>query len=498
MSPLVDSFTSSVDAARAAIDALRSRVHAVREFSDAEVLEAQRSLAEWGRAVDSCASVVAGEIGHRSRRDLGYEGLAQREGFRTPEALLQHTTGSTSREATTLIQVGKMVNDTVVAEDPVDAATGEISAPHEPWLLAVGAAVTAGLLSVEAASAIRTGLGEPTAGDSSVLDDRDCGVTVDGLTRAAAALLDDAATLNADQLLRRARQLRDELDAAGIADRERVIHERRAVRRVRRPDGCHRYIIDTDLESGAFWNDVYDKLTAPRRGGPRFINPDDKIWAEGVATDPRSTEQYLHDAITQLLRIAAASEETDARQIIGSRQPSVRLLVTAESLEETSADGTRTGRGHIEGVDTPVSIATVERIACNAGFVPIIFDENGTVIDLAREQRLYSAKQRIALAARDGGCRWDENCDRPPSWCEAHHIHHWHRDDGRTDLADGILLCRYHHMLLHNNEWEIERKGNEYWLIPPVAVDPTQTPRLMPSKSAALRDMARHRALARA
>src|SRR5690554_6605205 len=100
MPSLAHTFTSSVDAARTAADAVRARVDSVRQLPDAEVLQAQRALAELRRTIDACASVIAGEIVHRSRRDLGYQGLAQREGFRTPEALVQHTTGSTNREAT--------------------------------------------------------------------------------------------------------------------------------------------------------------------------------------------------------------------------------------------------------------------------------------------------------------------------------------------------------------------------------------------------------------
>ena len=74
-------------------------------------------------------------------------------------------------------------------------------------------------------------------------------------------------------------------------------------------------------------------------------------------------------------------------------------------------------------------------------------------------------------------------CDRPPSWTEAHHIQHWARDGGRTDIADGILLCRHHHLLFHNNGWEIEREGCAYWLVPPADVDPGRTPIRLESKS---------------
>ena len=153
-------------------------------------------------------------------------------------------------------------------------------------------------------------------------------------------------------------------------------------------------------------------------------------------------------------------------------------------------DAARAGLGFIEGQTEPVSIATVERHICEAGTVPVHFNTDGQVVNLGREQRLFSARQRKALAARDGGCRFGD-CERPPSWCEAHHIDHWKRDNGKTDIDAGILLCQHHHMLLHNNGWEIERGGPgnsaSYWLVPPVDVDPEQKRIVMPVKSAAAR-----------
>lgn len=40
-------------------------------------------------------------------------------------------------------------------------------------------------------------------------------------------------------------------------------------------------------------------------------------------------------------------------------------------------------------------------------------------------------------------------------------MQYWLRDCGRTDLADGLLLCRHHHLLLHNKGWQIRRDGGE-------------------------------------
>ncbi|MDQ1527551.1 MAG: hypothetical protein QOG18_2164, partial [Microbacteriaceae bacterium] len=127
-------------------------------------------------------------------------------------------------------------------------------------------------------------------------------------------------------------------------------------------------------------------------------------------------------------------------------------------------------------------------IACTNGIIPIHFDPHGQAIDVGREQRLFTRRQRIGLAARDGGCRWPD-CPRPPAWTEAHHVNHWQRDHGETTLDNGILLCRHHHLLLHDNHWEITKRGAEYWLIPPPGIDPDQTARPMPSKSPALRDL---------
>jgi hypothetical protein len=44
-------------------------------------------------------------------------------------------------------------------------------------------------------------------------------------------------------------------------------------------------------------------------------------------------------------------------------------------------------------------------------------------------------------------------------------------------------------MLVHNNGWEITHDLAGYHLIPPASVDPARMPRLMPTKSSALRDL---------
>jgi hypothetical protein len=203
--------------------------------------------------------------------------------------------------------------------------------------------------------------------------------------------------------------------------------------------------------------------------------------AEALERDERTTEQIASDAFTELLR-QAASVPSDV--LLGTGMPAVRVLVHATDLIAG------TGHGVIEGSNEVLSIGTVQALACSQGTQTALIDSLGDVLDLGREQRLYSRHQRVALAIRDGGCIW-KGCERPPSWCEAHHIDHYVRDQGRTDLERGVLLCKHHHLKLHNEGWQISRRDGRYWLYPPP--DRGGAPQLLVTKSRAMREhVARH------
>jgi len=55
---------------------------------------------------------------------------------------------------------------------------------------------------------------------------------------------------------------------------------------------------------------------------------------------------------------------------------------------------------------------------------------------------------RRAVIARDVVCRFP-GCDRPHSWCDAHHVQHV-SDGGPTSLANLVLMCRRHHQMIHD------------------------------------------------
>ena len=413
--------------------------------SHLELMEGMRHWAAHVRHVESVVAAFAGEIDRRSSRDAGYEGLAASTGARGPEGLVSTLTGKSARDARDLVTVGRLMD-----APPV-------------WLTDVAAGVTSGEVSVGAAAAIVAGLGEPTPA-----------LGADDLLDAAQTLVAEAANLPPEKVARRARELRDELDAAGVADREQALREKRFLRLTPRPDGMTSIFGLLDPESAALVTDAIDCVTAPRRNGPRFVDDAERARAEAIEKDPRTTEQLALDALVEMVRIAGAA---DRGRVFGVRKPAVRVHVDGDDLER------REGAGHLEGQTAAVSIATVERFACSDGYVPVVFRSGGP-IDVGLTQRLFTERQRVALAAIWGGCAHPD-CDRPPSWTEAHHATEWERG-GRTDIDNGVLLCRFHHMLVHNMGWAIrppDRRGGRWLMHPPSGRPGVRKPVELVSKS---------------
>ena len=472
--------TTTADDLRQATDAvarLGSSCADYEALADTEVLAGQSQIAAARRLLDTRSAWMAATIARRSRPELGHSGLAARQGFLSPEALIQKSTGSTRNDAFKLVAVGTMMADAEAADKLVEAAlespgvdAGLVAAfvAKVPWQAPIARAVTAGTLSVDAAESIRAGLGPI-----------DAAVTADKLGTALESLLAEASTLKADQIFKLARRLRDQLDEAGIAAREKQAYDDRFLKVYRLDNGMVRLNGLFAPEDGEFVLSTFDSITSPRRGGVRFVDREKAAWAKRVQDDPRSTDQIAADAFVQLLKIAG---EADQGRVFGGRRPSVRVIVTEKAVKTNGPVPVEfAAHGQIEGSPVPVSRETIDRLLCDTGTRGIQFNDTGDILNVGRDERLFTEAQRAAMGVRDGGCRWVD-CDRSPAWSEAHHINDWLKDNGYTDLADGVLLCHPHHLLLHNQRWSIIRTGTEYWLRPPVDVDPGQTLIALPSK----------------
>ncbi|MGV8874036.1 MAG: HNH endonuclease, partial [Rhodococcus sp. (in: high G+C Gram-positive bacteria)] len=124
----------------------------------------------------------------------------------------------------------------------------------------------------------------------------------------------------------------------------------------------------------------------------------------------------------------------------------------------------------------PLSRNTSRQLACDCILTAIVMDETGNPLNLARTARTVTAKQKRALTARDHGCAFP-GCGKPAAWTEGHHIWHW-GDGGPTDMNNLVLLCGFHHRLIHHSDWEVFiGTDNHPWFIPPATVDPYREPR---------------------
>jgi hypothetical protein len=132
-------------------------------------------------------------------------------------------------------------------------------------------------------------------------------------------------------------------------------------------------------------------------------------------------------------------------------------LVVTMTLDQLRAELATAGILAGEG-ELFISAGEYRRLACTAELIPAVLGARSEVLDLGRTQRLFTRGQRKAMRIRDQHCR-AEGCTVPAAWCEAHHLKHWARG-GRTDLADGVLLCSHHHHRAHDRTYTLNRLPN--------------------------------------
>lgn len=217
------------------------------------------------------------------------------------------------------------------------------------------------------------------------------------------------------------------------------------------PDGSSTPTGKWTAEVTAMWEAILDALAAPAP-------------AQDGMRDDRTPAQRRHDAMGE-----AASRLLRSGELSPAGGMPVTILAT------TTIDDLRAGIGVARtGHDSQLSIAQLVAMSSDAQVLPVLCNQAGGVIAYGRGRRLASLGQRLALAARDGGCSFP-GCDRPAAWTEVHHIRAW-IDGGATDLDNMCLLCRFHHREHERRGWQaIMIDAVPHW-IPPGFIDPERRP----------------------
>ncbi|WP_334153187.1 HNH endonuclease signature motif containing protein, partial [Microbacterium sp.] len=183
----------------------------------------------------------------------------------------------------------------------------------------------------------------------------------------------------------------------------------------------------------------------------------------GGMVDTRTRPQQQHDAFAAILGIAARHDDMPK---LGGAAPTLIVSVTAEDYA--------TGRGwaHVDGIDTPVSVATARHTACGGTIQRVLFDPEGRIIGIGVTDRIFTTPQRRAITLRDKECLIP-GCHVPASWCEIHHVQE-HARGGPTHTDNGVALCWHHHRTLDTSGWEIRMDNGTPHVRGPAWWDPAR------------------------
>ena len=382
------------------------------------------------RTADAVHAEVAAGIARESRRELGPDSLARQYGFRSPAQLIATTTGASAGDAHRLVKVGE-------ATVPCTNLVGEAMPAKFPH---VRAALSVGRIGAGVADLLVAFL------------DRMIGkLGRDAVARAEEALVGKAPGLSLDEVRRMVTRTEAELDPDGVAPREDELRARASVSLFERDGMLHLNAVLDPARAAAVKTAIDGYVSA------QFAAHRDGRDPHAPDADRRTLPQVRADGLVHLAEHALTCVRTTS--LNGA---TVVVRVNASDLE------TGTGFGLIDGIEHPVGIDTVRRLAGGGSITAWVCGKDGEVLHGGRDRRLFTRAQRLALAERDGGCAF---CGLPPGMTKAHHIEWWARDRGRTDLDNGVLLCETCHHLIHDNGWSIRVDGTgigaKVWFLPP-------------------------------
>ncbi len=174
-----------------------------------------------------------------------------------------------------------------------------------------------------------------------------------------------------------------------------------------------------------------------------------------VEGDSRSVAKRRADALTRIGRFFL--DHGDAAVSAGA-VPHVSVVIDWDTI------GTGVpGEADLDGPSfTPAALG---RLLCDCEISRVVVGSSSRLLDIGRAQRSTPTWMRRAIVARDRGCRFP-GCDRAARHCEAHHVWAW--DDGGPTAVDNlVLLCPFHHHLIHRRRWRTTFDGDAFTVTDP-------------------------------
>jgi hypothetical protein len=379
-------------------------------LTDGQLITLVEQVEAATRGLDAVRLAATGEVERRSDPDSA-DSLARRLGFKTAAGAIQSLTKSSGKEAQRLVK------------DVEDLRK----------LPTVEAAVLDGRIGREAAAAIagelkKAATGGPGAADPAALD------------AAQTELVKLATTAGADEVKAKAAEKAGLLSVEVVEDRAKNAMERRFFRIGPTVDGAAKVSGLLPAGHAAVVRGLFDGLRNPK-GKKVAFQPAETITPGDARTVGQQDADHLRDMAAYLARTGDAPD-------LGGDHPTVWLSTTVTELHSGK------GLAFYAGTPEPVPAAEAVQAACTGGFQTVIFGEDGRVLNLGRDVRGFTRRQRRAIALRDGGTCLIPGCSVPAQWCEVHHVISY-RNGGLTDIGNGVNLCWFHHHEIDSGPWQI-------------------------------------------
>ena len=176
----------------------------------------------------------------------------------------------------------------------------------------------------------------------------------------------------------------------------------------------------------------------------------DALFRErGPAESDQEHAQRRADALGLLAEraLAAGFGRADA-PVSGTRAERYQVILHVD--HGTLTRDAEPGRSELED-GTRVPAETSRRLACDSSVIRVAHDADGGVLSVGRRTRTIPPALRRALDLRDRGCRFP-GCGL--RFTHGHHVRHW-ADGGETSLPNLLLLCDFHHRLVHEGGWTV-------------------------------------------
>jgi Domain of unknown function (DUF222)/HNH endonuclease len=166
----------------------------------------------------------------------------------------------------------------------------------------------------------------------------------------------------------------------------------------------------------------------------------------GLGDEPQVAElkeQKLADALWALC----------SKQIAGDQEPDRAAVVVHTEISSVLGQGQEA-----ELEQGPVLHQDVcRRLSCDSRLRFVLTDKGGNALGIGRSSRDVPRWLRRQLWYRDRGCTFPGCGGR--AFVQAHHIWAW-EEGGPTDYDNLVLVCLFHHKLVHEFSWSVALNGD--------------------------------------